>query len=75
MAPVSSHTCSREMRSSLNSNTWKIPKVTRRPLPGMPNISPITLPVMDCSRNIVSSRNQRRIGTSSSVRKLAVRKP
>jgi hypothetical protein len=38
----------------------------------MSSISPMTVPVMDCSRTMVSSSKNRWSGSSVSVRKLAV---
>ena len=54
MAALSIHTCSRQMRPSRKSKTWRMRKVIRRLFPGMPRISPVTVPVIDCSRIIES---------------------
>ncbi len=54
MAALSIHTCSRLMRPSRKSKTCRMRKVIRRPLPGNPRNSPVTVPVIDCSRIIES---------------------
>jgi len=61
------------MRPSRNSKTCKIRNVTRRPLPGIPSIWPVTVPVIIWSRIMASSAKYRCDAFSSSVWKLDVR--